>query len=55
MKPISTYDLAKKNYDRGLWTFSMLKALVEKHIDDPKAIGKLTRQEFKDITGYDYK
>lgn len=50
----STKDLAKKNYDRGLWTFSMLKALVKKGLDNPQAIGKLTLTEFKEITGYDY-
>lgn len=54
MTNISTKDLAKKNYDRGLWTFSMIKALVKKGLDNPEAIGKLTEQEFKEITGYDY-
>lgn len=52
--PIYTKDLAKKNYDKGLWTFSMLKALVKKGLDNPSAIGKLTPFEFKEITGYDY-
>ena len=55
MTNIFTKDLAKKNYDRGLWTFSMLKALVKKGLDNKDAIGKLTEQEFKEITGYNYK
>lgn len=39
-------EMAKKNYDRGLWTIEMLDRLVE--------IGKLTQIEFKEITGEDY-
>lgn len=38
--------MAKKNYERGLWTIEMLDRLVE--------IGKLTAVEFKDITGEDF-
>lgn len=36
-------DMAKKNYDRGLWTREMLQALVEK--------GKLTKAEAEEIIG----
>lgn len=38
--------MAKKNYERGLWTIEMLDRLVD--------IGKLTAIEFKEITGQDY-
>lgn len=39
---MNTYDLAKKNYDRGLWTKEMLNALVEKRL--------LGQAEYKEIT-----
>ena len=39
-------DIAKKNYERGLWTKEMIVNLVSK--------GKLTDAEYKDITGEDY-
>lgn len=39
---MSIKDMAKKNYDRGLWTVEMLSALVDK--------GKLTEADFQDIT-----
>lgn len=39
---MSIKDLAKKNYDRGLWTVEMLSALVEK--------GKLTEADYLEIT-----
>jgi hypothetical protein len=39
-------ELAKKNYERGLWTIEMLDRLVE--------VGKLTAIEFKEITGEDF-
>ena len=39
-------EMAKKNYERGLWTIEMLDRLVD--------IGKLTAIEFKEITGQDY-
>lgn len=47
----SVYDLAKKYYNtylRGerMWSEARLRALVEK--------GKLTKEEFTDITGLDY-
>lgn len=35
-------DMAKKNYDRGLWTVEMLEALVTK--------GKLTAEQCRGIT-----
>ena len=43
---ISNYEMAKRNYDRGLWTDGMLRKLTEK--------GKLTPEEYKQITGNDY-
>lgn len=39
-------EMAKKNFDRGLWTIEMLHRLVE--------VGKLTAIEFKEITGEDF-
>lgn len=39
----SNYDIAKHNYERGLWTASMLEKLVER--------GKLTQAEYEDIIG----
>mgnify|MGYP005826435673 CR=1 FL=1 len=38
--------LAKKNYSRKLWTYEMLRTMVSR--------GKLTKEEFGLITGYDY-
>lgn len=40
---MSIFDMAKRNYDRGLWTKEMIKALVVK--------GKLTAEEYEQITG----
>lgn len=39
------FEKAKDYYDRGLWSEEQLKALVLK--------GKLTEDEFKEITGKD--
>lgn len=39
---MSIKDMAKKNYDRGLWTVEMLAALVDK--------GKLTEADYREIT-----
>jgi hypothetical protein len=39
-------EMAKKNYERGLWTIEMLDRLVE--------IGKLTSEDFTEITGEDF-
>lgn len=36
-------EMAKKNFDRGLWTVEMLSALVGK--------GKLASDDFEEITG----
>lgn len=41
-----TYEIIKKNYDRGLWNIQMVKVAVKK-----KAI---TPEQFKEITGQDY-
>lgn len=43
---MTTKDLAKKNYDRGLWTKEMIAALVKK--------GALYADDYKEITGEDY-
>lgn len=43
---MTNFDMAKKNYDRGLWTDDMLRKLVVK--------GKLTTEQYKEITGKDY-
>jgi hypothetical protein len=39
-------EMAKKNYERGLWTIEMLHRLVE--------VGKLMAIEFNEITGEDF-
>lgn len=39
-------DMAKKNYDRGLWTTEMLAALVKKE--------KLSAADYEEITGRIY-
>lgn len=41
-----TYDLVKRNYDRGLWTAQMVRLAVRK--------GVITKEQFKEITGKDY-
>lgn len=41
-----TYDLVKRNYDRGLWTAQMVRLAVRK--------GVITKEQFKEITGQDY-
>jgi hypothetical protein len=43
---MTTKEMAKKNYERGLWTIEMLHRLVE--------VGKLTAIEFNEITGEDF-
>lgn len=40
---MTSFELAKKNYDRGLWTSDMLEKLVERN--------KLTQNEFDEIVG----
>lgn len=50
----TTKEIAKENYDKGLWTLSMIKALRQKGIDNPNANGKLDKEEFKEITGFYY-
>lgn len=40
------FEITKKNYERKLWTEAMLRALVVK--------GKLTEEEFAEITGRNY-
>lgn len=41
-----TFDLVKRNFDRGLWTVQMVRLAVRK--------GVITKEQFKEITGQDY-
>lgn len=41
-----TYELLKRNFDRGLWTAQMVRLAVRK--------GVITKEQFKEITGQDY-
>lgn len=43
---MTTLELAKKNYDRGLWTGEMLAKLVAKN--------KLTAAGYQTVTGEEY-
>ena len=40
---MSTFEMAKNYYERGLWSFERLQKLV--------FAGKLSREEFRAITG----
>jgi hypothetical protein len=39
-------EMAKKNFERGLWTIEMLHRLVE--------VGKLSAIDYQEITGEDF-
>jgi len=39
-------EMAKKNFERGLWTIEMLQRLVE--------VGKLSAIDYQEITGEEY-
>ena len=41
------FDIIKKNYDRGLWTKTIVKMAVKK--------GIITAKEYKEITNETYK
>lgn len=41
-----TYEIIKKNYDRGLWNIQMVKIAVVKKV--------ITAEQFKEITGEEY-
>lgn len=41
-----TYEIIKKNYDRGLWNIQMVKVAVKKNV--------ITPEQFKEITCEDY-
>ncbi|WP_097026190.1 XkdX family protein [Clostridium peptidivorans] len=41
-----TFEMIKKNYDRGLWNAVMVKTAVLKRV--------ITEEQFKEITGQDY-
>lgn len=40
------YETIKRNFERGLWSASMVKMAVRK--------GIITKEQFKEITGKDY-
>ena len=42
-----SFETIKRNYDRGLWNAAMVKMAVRK--------GVITREQFRDITGKEYK
>lgn len=41
-----TFDMIKRNYDRGLWNEAMVRMAVRK--------GVITAEQFKEITGKNY-
>lgn len=41
------YDIIKRNFERGLWSAAMVKVAVRK--------GVITQEQYRDITGKDYK
>lgn len=41
-----TYEMIKKNYERGLWSKQMVAVAVKK--------GVITPEQYKEITGDDY-
>ena len=41
------YETIKKNYDKKLWSKAMVKLAVRK--------GVITKEQFREITGEDYK
>lgn len=41
-----SYEIIKRNYERGLWTKAMVKMAVKK--------GVITPDQYKEITGDDY-
>lgn len=40
------YDMIKKNYNKGLWSESMVKLAVEKSV--------ITKEDYTEITGKSY-
>lgn len=40
------YNMAKRNYDKGLWNIEMVRNFV--------ALGRITEEEFTEITGEPY-
>lgn len=40
------YETIKKNYEKGLWSKSMVKVAVKK--------GIITKEQYKEITGEEY-
>ena len=41
-----TYEIIKRNYDKGLWSAAMVRVAVRK--------GVITKTQFKEITGKEY-
>lgn len=40
------FKMIKRNYDKGLWSLTMVKTAVRK--------GVITKEEYKEITGEEY-
>ena len=40
------YNMAKRNYENGTWNLEMMRNFA--------ALGRITPEEFKEITGEDY-
>lgn len=41
-----TYDIIRRNYERGLWTLTMVRLAVRK--------GVITKAQYQEITGKEY-
>lgn len=41
-----SYELIKRNFERGLWTEAMVRVAVKK--------GVITKEQFKEIAGVEY-
>lgn len=41
-----SFEIIKRNFDRGLWSKSMVRVAVDKSV--------ITKEEYKQITGEDY-
>lgn len=41
-----SFEIIKRNYDRGLWSLAMVRMAVTKNV--------ITREQFKEITGENF-
>lgn len=41
-----SFEMIKRNFDKGLWNIAMVKVAVKK--------GIITKEQFKEITGVEY-